>query len=111
MKRINLKVPLAALLILTATPAFALTLDEAKAQGLVGEQSSGYLGIVTASPNAAIQDLVKDINSRRKTLYIEKAKKAGVEVQIMELRTGERLLKRAPDGEYVRTPDGKWVKK
>lgn len=111
MKRINLKATLAALLIMMATPAFALTLDEAKAQGLVGEQSSGYLGIVTTSPNSAVQALVKDINSQRKALYIEKAKEAGVEVKIMELRTGERLLKRAPDGEYVRAPDGNWIKK
>jgi len=111
MKPINLRAALAALLILLATPAFALSLDEAKAQGLIGEQSSGYLGIVTGSPSADVKALVQDINSQRKALYIEKAKEAGVELKIMELRTGERLLKRAPDGEYVRTPDGKWIKK
>ncbi|GGB80318.1 hypothetical protein GCM10011352_02510 [Marinobacterium zhoushanense] len=111
MKVINLRATLAALLILLASPVFALTLDEAKARGLVGEQSSGYLGVVTGSPSGEVKALVDDINGQRKALYIEKAKEAGVELKIMELRTGERLIKRAADGEYVRTPDGKWLKK
>ncbi len=92
-------------------PAFALSLDEAKSQGLVGEQSSGYLGVVSNSANAEVKSLVQSINNKRKALYSEKAKKAGVEIQIMELRTGERLLDRAAPGEYVRTSDGRWVRK
>ncbi|KEA64034.1 putative uncharacterized protein ydbL, may be related to amine metabolism [Marinobacterium lacunae] len=111
MKRITLRAMMAALLIMLATPSFALTLDEAKARGLVGEQSTGYLGIVTGSANGEVKALVKSINDQRKSLYIQKAKEAGVEVKIMELRTGERLLKRAGNGEYVRTPDGKWIQK
>ncbi len=33
-----------------AAPAFAIDLDSAKAQGLVGERQNGYVGIVTSSP-------------------------------------------------------------
>ncbi|SEG33365.1 YdbL family protein [Marinobacterium lutimaris] len=101
----------AALMLSLSLPAFALSLDEAKQQGLIGEQSSGYLGIVSNNASAEVKSLVQDINSQRKALYGEKAKKAGVEIQIMELRTGERLLDRAAPGEYVRTPDGRWVRK
>ncbi|TCK08145.1 YdbL family protein [Marinobacterium mangrovicola] len=92
-------------------PAFAISLDEAKQQGLIGEQSTGYLGVVSNNANAEVKALVQSINSKRKALYGEKAKQAGVELQIMELRTGERLLDRAAPGEYVRTPDGRWVRK
>ncbi|WP_432698278.1 YdbL family protein [Marinobacterium sp. YM272] len=102
---------IAALMLSLSLPAFALSLDEAKSKGLVGEQSTGYLGVVSNSPSAEVKSLVQDINTQRKALYIEKAKKAGVEPQIMELRTGERLLDRAAPGEYVRTPDGRWVRK
>jgi uncharacterized protein YdbL (DUF1318 family) len=35
------------LLSLVAAPAWALSKDEAKNQGLMGEQHNGYLGIVT----------------------------------------------------------------
>lgn len=111
MKIMKPRTLIAALLLALSMPAFALTLDEAKHQGLVGEQSTGYLGVVNESANSEVKALVQSINQQRKTLYVEKAKEAGVKLQIMELRTGERLLDRAAPGEYVRTPDGRWVRK
>ncbi|WP_027854250.1 YdbL family protein [Marinobacterium litorale] len=100
-----------ALLLATSTPLWALSLDDAKQQGLIGEQSNGYLGVVVDSPSAEVRSLVDSINEQRRSLYIEKAEQAGVKPQIMELRMGERLLERAPNGEFVRTPDGRWVRK
>lgn len=91
-------------------PAWALSLDEAKAAGLVGEQSNGYLGVVQ-SGSAAAKDLVSDINSKRKAAYIDGAKSAGVELQVFEVRMGQRLQQRTPAGEYIQQPDGRWLKK
>lgn len=92
-------------------PAFALSLDEAKANGQVGEQSDGYLGAVNASSSTEVKALISEINAKRKALYQQKATKAGVAPQVMEQRTGERLQQMAPTGEYIRQPDGRWVKK
>lgn len=111
MNPFSLRPLLLACLLILALPAWALNLDEAKHQGLVGEQADGYLGIVTSAPSAEVRQLVEGVNRKRQALYAEKARKAGVERQIMELRTGERLLKRAPAGAFIRTPDGKWVRK
>jgi hypothetical protein len=55
----TLRTTLALLLMLVATPALALGLDEAKRQGLVGEQVDGYLGAVRPSPEVA--ELVRTI--------------------------------------------------
>ena len=52
---------------LLAGNAYALDLQTAKAQGYVGEQASGYLGVVKNASGA--QTLVNDINSRRKAHY------------------------------------------
>src|SRR5215510_8007933 len=39
-------------------PSWGLTLDEAKVQGIVGEQPDGYLGIVAPRASAEAQALV-----------------------------------------------------
>lgn len=43
-----------------AGAAFALDLNSAKSQGLVGEQPNGYLGVVKATSEAV--ELVSDVN-------------------------------------------------
>lgn len=42
------------LLLVHAGAAHALDLDAAKQQGLVGEQTDGYVGAVSASPSAEV---------------------------------------------------------
>lgn len=92
-------------------PALALSLDEAKSGGLVGERATGYLGIVTAAPNAEVKAMVNDINSKRRALYQQKAAKAGVSVDVMEQRTGQRLQDTTPAGEYIQDANGQWLRK
>ncbi len=94
---------------LLAGPAWSLDLDNAKAQGLVGEQSNGYLGVVV--DRADVINLVNSINEKRRSAYLESAANAGVELSIMEQRIGQRLIQRTPSGQYIRQPDGHWVKK
>ncbi|WP_299204238.1 YdbL family protein [uncultured Amphritea sp.] len=98
------------LLSLVITPAaWAISLDDAKSQGLVGEQMNGYLGEVVISPE--VKALVKSINSKRREAYAETARNAGVDINIIELRIGERLIQRAPAGQYIQAPNGQWSKK
>ncbi|BBB29102.1 YdbL family protein [Neptunomonas japonica] len=105
---------LSALLLLVsviATPAWAVTLGEAKAQGLVGETPSGYLASVHATPNNNTLHLINEINTKRKSAYTKSAKKAGVTLKVMEIRIGQRLYDRALQGSYVQKPNGQWLKK
>jgi len=98
-------------LLLLALPAWALSLDEAKNQGLVGERSNGYLGIVVDNPGADVRNLVADINRKRKTAYEDSARSAGVELQVIELRIGQRLQNKAEPGHYIESGDGRWRRK
>ena len=52
--------------LLSSAPAFAISLDEAKATGLVGESRNGYLGVVsTGNAEAArLVELVADARAR-----------------------------------------------
>ena len=70
---------------LLATPAWALSLDDAKRQGLVGERSNGYLGIVVSNPSGDVKALVAEINGKRKQAYQESATSAGVELRIISV--------------------------
>ncbi|MCV6587979.1 MAG: YdbL family protein [Marinobacterium sp.] len=90
---------------------WALSLNDAKARGLVGERSNGYLGIVVSQPDQAIRVLVEDINRKRRTAYQSKARKAGVDLKVIELRVGERLHQRALPGHYVQDGQGRWSRR
>ncbi|MDP1628797.1 YdbL family protein [Parvibaculum sp.] len=95
-----------------AAPAFAIDLDSAKAQGLVGEQLTGYVGIVTASPTPELRTMVNDINLRRRASYQEiAAKTAGATLNAVEKLAAEKLIAKTPSGQYVQNASGQWVKK
>ena len=106
---------LAALLLLCsglfAAPALALSLNEAKAQGLVGERVDGFVGIVVADPPAAVRELVEQVNRQRREKYGEVAEQRGVPLDAVAKITGEKQLERTPAGQYVAGADGQWRRK
>jgi hypothetical protein len=97
---------------LFALEAQALDLQTAKAQGLVGEQANGYLGIPNPPASAEVQNLVEDINLKRRELYQQRAAALSppVSLEQYEAIAGAKLVQSAKPGEYVRGSDGRWVK-
>ena len=57
------------LLALSAPQAWAIDIDDAKAQGLVGEAVTGYLAAVKVPPSAEVRSLIDEVNSKRKALF------------------------------------------
>lgn len=98
------------LLCFAALPAWALSLDQAKRQGLVGEQPSGYLGIVAPPGSRAVRDLVENVNLRRKDEYERIAARNGIAIAQVEQLAGKRAIERSERGHYVRLPNGSWQK-
>jgi len=49
-----------------ALPSAALDLDSAKAQGVIGEQTDGYVAAVSADAPADVEALVADVNAKRR---------------------------------------------
>ena len=84
------------------SPAYA----EARADGLVGEQPDGYLGIVgTATPE--LRKLVSNINIQRKAAYTKQAAN-GATVEQMAFVAGCNLIAQTAVGEKYQAPDGTW---
>ena len=91
--------------------ALAITLDEAKAQGLVGERVDGYVGAVVASPNAEVQALIDMTNDGRRQVYLDLAKRNGITVEAVGIVSAEKLREKATPGQYVQSPSGQWQRK
>jgi len=95
-------------LLITCQAAFALDLQTAKAQGLVGETLTGYLAPVKATPE--VQQLVKTINTKRKAQYKKIAQRNGTSLQAVEQLAGKKAIEKTPPGQLIKT-DGGWQKK
>lgn len=107
-----MKTALKGLLIFTvlfSQPLLALTLNEAREQGLVGETLSGYIAPVRQDKEA--QALVKSINEARAAHYQQLADSNNISVDEVAKLAGQKLVTRAPQGEYVRGINGQWMKK
>jgi uncharacterized protein YdbL (DUF1318 family) len=102
-----LRVALAAVVLVAATPASSSPLDDAKRAGQVGEQADGYVGVAPGAPKSA-QALVDRINAGRAEHYGEIAVKSNTSPTAVAALAGQKLIERAAPGEWVRDADGKW---
>ena len=94
---------------LIAANAMAIGLGEAKQRGLVGETPSGYLKPVGAA-SAEVNQLVNQINQKRRAEYNNIATKNGTSLKNVEALAGKKAIDRSKPGEHVFV-GGKWVKK
>jgi len=99
---------LASALFISAS-AFALTLEEAKQQGKVGETLSGYLAPVQQDTETLA--LVKRINQGREQQYQQVAQNNQVTTSDVAKLAGQKLVARAGKGEFVRGINGQWLQK
>ena len=104
----------AALLISLLTVSVAIaasSLTQPKADGLIGEQADGYLGLVVSNAPADIKKLVADVNAKRKAGYQEIAAKQGTNLSEVEKVGGNTAYQKTLKGNYFRDANGVWHKK
>ncbi|MGI9508232.1 MAG: YdbL family protein [Geminicoccaceae bacterium] len=100
---------LALISITTIDAAHAGPLDDAKAQGLIGEKADGYVGAVTGDDS--IQGMIDEINAGRRAKYAEIASKRDAPIEAVAAIAGKKLIERTPAGQYVMSGDGQWQRK
>ncbi|MEE8060143.1 MAG: YdbL family protein [Pseudomonadales bacterium] len=91
--------------------AFALSLKEAKAQGLVGERNDGYVDYVVSPANAETKTLVKEVNNKRKAKFEATAKNNNLKVEQVATRFYQRAASQTAAGNYYQNAAGQWNKK
>lgn len=92
-----------------AFSAWAISLDQAKQQGLVGEMANGYLGVVV--PSSEINSLVELVNKKRKNIYLNLARKNKITMQQVTKLAGEKSISKTQAGHLIKNSAGQWVKK
>jgi uncharacterized protein YdbL (DUF1318 family) len=80
-----------------------------KADGVVGENASGYLELVPGKTGS--QALVDQENSDRKAVYEAIAAQQGVSLGKVENLRALQIFERANPGEYLKSGDGTWSRK
>jgi len=91
--------------------AVASALTQPKADGLIGEQANGYLGLVTQNVPADIKKLVNEVNAKRKAGYQKIAAKQGTSLSDVEKIGGNTAIEKTLKGNYIRDASGRWRKK
>ena len=94
-----------------SAPGWAISLQDAKAQGLVGEQPNGYLGLVKANTGAEVKAMMNNINAQRKKEYQAIARRNNTELNVVEALAGKKAIEMTQSGQYVKLPSGQWVKR
>ena len=87
------------------------SLSQPKADGLIGEQSDGYLGLVAQNTPADIKKLVAEVNAKRKAGYQKIAAKQGASLSDVEKVGGNTAIEKTLRGNYIRDASGTWRKK
>ena len=87
------------------------SLSQPKADGLIGEQSNGYLGLVAQNAPSDIRKLVAEVNAKRKAGYQKIAAKQGASLSDVEKVGGNTAIDKTLRGNYIRDANGTWRKK
>ncbi len=93
----------------SVSTAFALDLDTARTNGLVGEVDNGLLAIPPGAP-ADAQDLIASINNVRRTEYAKVAALNNLTLEVVGTMMFPKIYGRCPSGTWVQV-HGKWTKK
>ena len=99
------------LLLLMPLTSFAVTLQEAKADGLIGEKTDGYVGFVVGNIPSDVRALVNDVNRQRKARYQQVAAQNNLTLQQVTTRAFERATTNTKPGHYLQAGNGNWRKK
>jgi len=88
-------------------------IEQAKAQGVIGEMYTGYLGIVDASKvTPDLKRRVDELNAQRLQVYTDVANKNGQTVATVGALMAEKQFARAQAGEVLKPDGGQgWIKK
>lgn len=99
------------LLVLALQNAWAIDIDDAKSQGLVGEATNGYLATLKPPASAEIKALISEVNAKRTAQFEKAAAKTGATVEQVRHRFYELAVQRTKSGNFYQDQNGNWKMK
>ena len=98
-------------LLLLLQNAWAIDIQTAKAQGLVGEANTGYIAAVKQPVSSEVSALIAEVNRKRKAKFESTAKKTGTTLAQVANRFYELAIERTAAGHYYQDRSGRWKQK
>lgn len=89
----------------------AITLQEAKQQGLVGEQTDGYLGMVVDDVNTEVRNLIQQVNNARRERYQQISQRNNIDLEQVQQLAFEQAAEATVNGFYIQNKQGRWTQK
>jgi len=94
-----------------AASAASTAIERAKNECIVGEQSDGFLGVVSgASVSTSLRRELREANQERKDIYADFARRNGVSIIVAGQIAANKQFAKAKKGQCVRNQSGRWVK-
>ena len=94
-----------------AQAAWAIDLDSAKANGLVGEANTGYLAAVTTPASSEVKKLISVVNAKRREKFMATAQKTDATMAQVQYRFYQLAVKNTKPGHYYQDARGSWKRK
>jgi uncharacterized protein YdbL (DUF1318 family) len=91
--------------------ALAMTLEQAKSAGLIGEQRDGYIGLVQQNAPPEVRELVQEVNRQRRQRYEEIARENDIALSDVAQLAYARAVEATRSGHFVQDANGNWVRK
>lgn len=95
--------------ILFSLPAWAMDLQTARVQGVVGELKTGYVEKLSGGGDVAA--LVADVNSKRRAEYARISAENGQPVDVVAKLAAPQIIAGLPAGARYQDASGAWQKK
>jgi len=100
-----------AVLALAPGAAEAGSLDAYRAQGVIAERFDGYVEVRAGNAPSDAKQIVERVNAKRKDIYQKRADNQGVAPEAVGKVYAKQIWRDAPDGTYLKKPDGSYVQK
>jgi uncharacterized protein YdbL (DUF1318 family) len=93
------------------TSAQTAVMRQAKADGVIGEQNDGFLGVRTTA-SAEVREAVEAVNAARRAVYAQAAAQNNVSVDAAGATAFQtQYLPRIASGQWYQDASGAWIQK
>ncbi|PST94216.1 DUF1318 domain-containing protein [Photobacterium sp. NCIMB 13483] len=99
------------LLLFNSSTVLAITLQQAKQQGLVGETNTGFIAAIKSSNNADVSRLINSVNSHRQETYQAISQSHDLSLSTVKQRAYHKAIEKTQAGHFYQNSHGSWQKK
>lgn len=99
------------LLSVFSSSAFAINLQQAKQQGLVGETREGFVATIKQNKNEDVKQLITTVNNHRKEMYLTISQSHDLSLIDVKRRAYRKAIEKTQLGNFYQNSAGSWQKK